>query len=63
MLRYQLPIAVTEWVGIRGGSFFIQGENLKTWTAFKGPDPEVPAQTRAVYPAPRTVMGGFNIDF
>lgn len=63
ILRYQLPIIVTEFLNLRGGSVFIQGENLVTWTEFSGPDPEVIAQTQSIYPKPRTFMGGFNIDF
>lgn len=62
-LRYNVPQRVLENVGLNSLSIFVQGENMLTWTAFEGPDPEVIAQTQTYYPQPKTFMGGINIDF
>lgn len=62
-LQYQLPSDLMESWGLNAASVFVQGENLLTWTAFEGPDPEVPAQAQTIYPKPRTITGGVSIDF
>src|SRR5699024_1618189 len=63
ILRYRIPPTWADAIGLRGGSVYVQGENLITWTAFTGPDPEVQSGTQAIYPQPRTFMGGITIDF
>lgn len=63
VLQYQIPVKWADAIGIRGASIYAQGENLMTWTAFTGPDPEVQSQTQAIYPKPRTFMGGVTVDF
>lgn len=62
-LQYQVPQRFLEGLNLSSVSLFVQGENLLTWTKFKGPDPEVIAQTQTNYPIPRTFTGGINIDF
>jgi TonB-dependent starch-binding outer membrane protein SusC len=43
--------------------FFAQGQNLLTWTQFRGFDPEIAtgSLTGAQYPALRTVTFGVNV--
>ncbi|MGG7470473.1 SusC/RagA family TonB-linked outer membrane protein [Chryseobacterium arthrosphaerae] len=49
---------------IRGVKVFVQAENLYTWTSWKGFDPEpVTTYSLNVYPNPRTVSVGLNVDF
>ncbi|UEQ75498.1 SusC/RagA family TonB-linked outer membrane protein [Chryseobacterium arthrosphaerae] len=49
---------------IRGIKVFVQAENLYTWTSWKGFDPEpVTDYSLNVYPNPRTVSVGLNVDF
>ena len=60
---YDIPSRLAEPLRLRGASIFVQGENLYTWTAFKGVDPEVVSTHQADYPQPMTVTGGINIEF
>ncbi len=62
-LQYDFTPKLLNQIGIKALSIFVQGENLLTWTAFTGPDPEIIAQSQTHYPQPRTFMGGFNLDF
>ena len=62
-LHYNLPEKWLSKAGIHGLSVFVQAENLATWTAFDGPDPEVIAQTQTYYPQPRVILGGLTLDF
>ena len=49
---------------VKGIKIFVQGENLLTWTKWKGFDPEpVTTSSLNVYPNPRTVSVGLNVDF
>ena len=49
---------------VRGIKLFVQAENLYTWTDWKGFDPEpIATYSLNVYPNPRTVSVGVNVDF
>jgi len=49
---------------VRSIKLFVQAENLYTWTSWKGFDPEpVTTYSLNVYPNPRTVSVGVNVDF
>ncbi|MDF2552064.1 MAG: SusC/RagA family TonB-linked outer membrane protein [Chryseobacterium sp.] len=49
---------------VRSIKVFIQAENLLTWSDWKGFDPEpVTTYSLNVYPNPRTVSVGMNVDF
>jgi hypothetical protein len=64
-IGYQLPLTVVSKVkGIRGVRVFVQGENLYTWTKWRGFDPENGNDiTRFNYPTPRTYTAGLNVNF
>lgn len=62
-LNFSVPNNWLDQLGINDLNLFIQGENLLTWTAFDGPDPELISQAQNFYPQPRTVMGGFTMGF
>ncbi|AZA77502.1 SusC/RagA family TonB-linked outer membrane protein [Chryseobacterium sp. G0186] len=49
---------------VRGIKVFVQAENLYTWTDWKGFDPEpITSFSLNVYPNPKTVSVGLNVDF
>ncbi|OCA69664.1 hypothetical protein BBI01_16155 [Chryseobacterium artocarpi] len=49
---------------VRGIKVFVQAENIYTWTKWKGFDPEpVTTASLNVYPNPKTVSVGLNVDF
>lgn len=49
---------------VRGIKVFVQAENLYTWTDWKGFDPEpITTYSLNVYPNPKTVSVGVNVDF
>ncbi|SIS52851.1 TonB-linked outer membrane protein, SusC/RagA family [Chryseobacterium ureilyticum] len=49
---------------VRGIKVFVQAENLYTWTKWKGFDPEpITTYSLNVYPNPKTVSVGLNVDF
>ncbi|KQT22945.1 SusC/RagA family TonB-linked outer membrane protein [Chryseobacterium sp. Leaf405] len=49
---------------VRGIKVFVQAENLYTWSDWKGFDPEpITNYSLNVYPNPRTVSVGVNVDF
>ena len=49
---------------VRGIKIFVQAENLYTWTDWKGFDPEpITSYSLNVYPNPKTVSVGLNVDF
>lgn len=53
-----------EGLPISGLKLFAQAENLYTWTKWKGFDPEPRAlYSLGVYPNPKTVSVGFNVEF
>lgn len=64
-LGYNIPKSVLgEKSGIKGLKVFVSGENLLTWTKWRGYDPEPTfAYSVSVYPNMRTVSMGVNLDF
>lgn len=64
-LAYQMP---KTWFGqknvVKGARIFFQGQNLLTWTSWRGLDPEnSEGRGRFNYPAPRTYTAGLNVNF
>jgi len=56
------------WFGqknvVKGARIFFQGQNLLTWTSWRGLDPEnSEGRGRFNYPAPRTYTAGLNVNF
>lgn len=64
-ISYTLPKTLTSRLKIENIRVFAQGQNLKTWTDFKGFDPEIATGTLvgAQYPALRTITFGLNVGF
>lgn len=64
-ISYGLPSKVAKSVKMRTARLFVQGQNLYTWTKFRGFDPEISSGslTGAQYPALRTFTFGLNVGF
>lgn len=68
-LGYTLPKKVTDYLKINRLRFYVSGENLLTFTQYKGYDPEIGGGVfsngidHGIYPQARTVLGGVNISF
>jgi len=62
-ISYQLPDNITSRVGIRTLKVFATGNNIFTWTAYPGIDPEFLATSAAPYPQGRTVRTGVQLQF
>ena len=60
-LGYSLPKAWMEKIRIGGIRFYINGENLFTFTSYPGQDPEI--GTSVGYPLMRSISGGFQVNF
>jgi TonB-linked SusC/RagA family outer membrane protein len=62
-LSYDLPKKLLDRAKINAVRFFIQAQNLKTWTDFKGYDPEVSTGVMqgAQYPQLKTFTFGVNV--
>ncbi|WP_205502998.1 SusC/RagA family TonB-linked outer membrane protein [Rufibacter psychrotolerans] len=62
-LSYTLPKTLTSALRLNTVRAFVQGQNLVTWTDFRGWDPEITGASLvgAQYPALRTVTFGLNI--
>jgi TonB-dependent starch-binding outer membrane protein SusC len=62
-LSYSLPKSLLSNISVNSLRFFAQGQNLLTWTQFRGFDPEIAtgSLTGAQYPALRTVTFGVNV--
>lgn len=65
MVSYSLPRQWLNTVKINNARLFVQGQNLVTWTDFRGFDPEINtgSLSGAQYPALRTVTFGLNVGF
>ena len=52
-------------IGVRNLRVFISGENLLTFAAYDGLDPELPrsGNSNNIFPASRTITGGINLGF
>lgn len=63
-LSYNLPSKFANSVGLQGLRIFAQGQNLLTWTEYRGLDPEINSRFDGFsYPVPRTYLVGVNIKF
>ncbi|MCY1721060.1 TonB-dependent receptor [Prolixibacteraceae bacterium Z1-6] len=68
-LGYTLPKNITDYIKINRVRFYVTAENLLTFTAYKGYDPEIGGGVfsngidHGIYPQARTVLGGVNITF
>ncbi len=65
-LGYNLPAAVAAKAGMKRARVYISGNNLMTFTAYKGFDPEVGAGNgvdKGIYPQPRFFLLGVNVTF
>jgi TonB-linked SusC/RagA family outer membrane protein len=63
-LSYSLPSNLTESLKIASLRVFVQGQNLLTFTDFRGFDPELSGNLiGSQYPALRTVTVGVNVGF
>lgn len=66
---YTLPSHLTKKVLVGKFRIFVSGENLLTWTKYRGFDPEISSGgtslgvDRGVYPQARTISVGFNLGF
>lgn len=72
VLSYSLPGSVTQRLRLQNVRVFVQGENIYTWTKYKGFDPEVstfsitntaPGTDFLTFPQARTFTGGINVTF
>ena len=61
-LSYQLPKTLLDKVHIKGGSVFVNGQNLLTFTNYKVGDPETPGQY-TTFPVQRILAFGLNLKF
>ena len=63
MISYTLPAQLTNTIKFKSIRIFAQGQNLVTWTDFRGFDPEINSGSLsgAQYPALRTITFGLNI--
>lgn len=63
LVSYSLPENLVQALRLHRLRLFVQGQNLVTWTDFKGWDPEMSGGTLrgAQYPALRTVTCGLNV--
>lgn len=68
-LGYTLPRSLTNSLSIQRLRFYVQAENLITWTKYWGFDPEISSGAtslgvdRGVYPQARTFTVGLNLSF
>lgn len=65
MLSYTVPTKLIKKAGIRTVRVFAQGQNLLTFTRFRGFDPEISVGnlSGAQYPALRTITFGIHVGF
>jgi outer membrane receptor protein involved in Fe transport len=63
MASYTLPASLVGKIKLSTLRFYVQGQNLATWTQFKGFDPEIStgSLSGAQYPALRTVTFGVSV--
>jgi TonB-linked SusC/RagA family outer membrane protein len=62
-VSYSLPKQLISAIKVTSVRFFAQGQNLVTWTDFRGFDPEINtgSLSGAQYPALRTITFGLNV--
>jgi TonB-dependent starch-binding outer membrane protein SusC len=70
-LAYTLPVKMVSKYGLSNVRFYLQGQNIATFTKYKGLDPEVAVRGNAnefgidegILPASRTFLVGLNLAF
>ncbi|MEO5909764.1 MAG: TonB-dependent receptor, partial [Pelobium sp.] len=72
-LRYNLSNQILEKMKVRSASFYVTGENLATWTKYKGQDPDVTARgnndpfkvnvDNSLTPPTRNLLFGLTVGF
>ncbi|MGD8427690.1 MAG: TonB-dependent receptor [Balneolaceae bacterium] len=64
-LGYTVPARLTEKMHVSHARLYITGQNVWTFTKYKGFDPEVPVNgiDNNVYPVTRTISLGINLSF
>jgi len=69
-IGYNIPAAAAKYVGLSKARVYVSGDNLHTWTNYRGFDPEIGASSalnigidRGVYPQARTFRAGVNLTF
>ena len=63
-LGYTLPAALVDQVGLNKVRVYVSGNNLLTFTNYKGFDPEVVnGVDRGLYPQPRFYLVGLSVGF
>lgn len=62
-LSYDLPPSLVNNIGLGGASIFVEGTNLLTWTEYSLIDPEIVSDNNVVYPQPRLVTSGIQLQF
>ncbi len=62
-VAYNIPKSVIGKIKVTNARVFVQGQNLATWTDFRGYDPEINSGSLsgAQYPALRTVTFGLSL--
>jgi TonB-dependent SusC/RagA subfamily outer membrane receptor len=60
-LAYRFPEPAMRKMGLHQLTFFVEGEDLLTWTPYKGVDPEI--QSAFILPPARTVLAGVKVKF
>lgn len=60
-LGYTLPKSLSDKLNMDGLRFFVNGENLFTFSSYPGQDPEI--GTSVGYPLMRSISGGFQVNF
>jgi TonB-linked SusC/RagA family outer membrane protein len=61
---YEVPKKYLDKTFLSGVKVYMQGENLMTWTKWRGFDPEnLNASSQGSYPSPQTVSFGLDVQF
>ena len=60
-LGYTLPKSLSDKLNMDGLRFYVNGENLFTFSSYPGQDPEI--GTSVGYPLMRSISGGFQVNF
>lgn len=60
---YNLPFNLVEKAGLRSARIFLNGENLVTFSEWRGFDPEALSNTSRLYPTARTWSVGLDLNF
>lgn len=62
-LRYNFPEKLLKAIYLSHLSVYVSGDNLWTWTGYKGMNPESPGSWSESYPCAKAVTFGLNVNF